>query len=287
VALATSLALAFAGLLLAPQSASANDGGPNTYVSTPPDSLAEAARPQPTAAHRPKPPPAKGTITGQVVGPGGTPIPRALVTGIRFSDLGLPVDLSEEKRVLARTDGAGRFTLKQLREPYLVRVCSESVAAGGGHKARRSGECDQESTKRFTPSWLGPDGNLPSWMRHTRMFQPVAHRSLGRVVVQPPAVVTGTWKGGPNRLLYLTRIDGSISAQTVTDDKGGYRFEVAPGPYRLEADRDEGLHTSSTMPGYRSMRLLLRGAWSSGCTPDRRWDGSSTWTRSTPRTRTC
>ena len=96
-------------------------------------------------------------------------------------------------------------------------------------------------------------------MRHTRFFHPqLPHRALGRIVVQPPAVVTGTWKDGANRLLNLTRIDGSIAAQTVTDGKGGYRFEVAPGPYRVEADRDEGLHTGSTVPGYVSKRLLLR-----------------------------
>ena len=38
--------------------------------------------------------------------------------------------------MLARTNGSGRFTLKQLREPYLIRVCSESVSGGGGgHRA--------------------------------------------------------------------------------------------------------------------------------------------------------
>ena len=77
--------------------------------------------------------------------------------------------------MLARTNRNGGFTLKQLREPYLIRVCSESVSSGGGgHRAQRSGECDQESSKRFTPSYLGPDGNLNSWMRHTRFFQPQA-----------------------------------------------------------------------------------------------------------------
>ena len=240
------------------QVADREDGGPNTYFSTPPNPLAARTK-APRADRRPKPPPTKGTVTGQVTGPNGSPIPRALVTGIRFSDLGLPVDATEEKRVLARTNGSGRFTLKQLREPYLIRVCSESVSGGGGHRARRSGECDQESSKRFTPSYLGPDGNLNSWMRHTRFFQPqLPNRSFGRIVVQPPAVVTGTWKDGADRLLYLTRIDGSIAAQTVTDGKGQYRFEVAPGPYRIEADRDEGLHTDSTVPGYLSKRLLLR-----------------------------
>jgi hypothetical protein len=272
VALATSLALALSGavLLLAPSGAEARprvaqpaattegDGGPNTYVSAPPDLLGRQ-RPAQVRNERPKPPPTKGTIVGQVVGPSGTPIPRALVTGVRFSDLGLPVDVSEERRVLARTDGQGRFALKQLKEPYLVRICSESVSSGGGHRARRSGECDQESSKRFTPSYLGPDGNFNSWMRHTRMFQPAQpRRSVGRVVVQPTAVVTGTWKGGGNRVLYLTRTDDSIAAQTVTDDKGGYRFEVAPGPYRISADRDPGLRTDSTVPGYRSKRLVLR-----------------------------
>ncbi len=282
LAVATSLSVALAGaVLLLPQpgaeaqpraahaSASApHDGGPNTYLSTPPDPLAAKARHRHTRP-RPKAPPTRGTVTGQVTGPNGTPIPHALVTGIRFSDLGLPVDPSQEKRVLARTNGSGRFTLKQLREPYLIRVCSEAVRArtevraqraSKGHRAKRSGECDQESSKRFTPSYVGPDGNLNSWMRHTRFFQPVQpRRDLGRVVVQPPAVVTGTWKGdGADRALQLIRVDGSVAAQTVTDDKGDYRFEVAPGPYRVEADRDEGLHTDSTVPGFLSKRLLLR-----------------------------
>ncbi len=270
----TSLTLALAGtvLVLSPHAAEAQpasaadpgDGSPNTFYSTPPDLLGREAKPTTGRGRRPKPPPTKGKVTGQVVGPHGTPIPHALVSGIRFSDLGLPVDVTEEKRVLARTNGKGMFTLKQLREPYLIRVCSESVSGGGGgHRAAssggRSGECDQESTKKFTPSYLGPDGNLNSWMRHTRFFQPQAHRSLGRIVVQPPAVVTGTWKGdGANRLLNLTRMDGSVAATTITDKKGNYRFEVAPGPYRLEADRDEGLHTDSTVPGYLSRRHVLR-----------------------------
>jgi hypothetical protein len=209
----------------------ADDGPTNEFYSAPPADLLGRSSAAPDAVARPKPPATKGTITGQVVGPNGTPLRKALVTGVRFSDLGLPVDLSEEKRVLARTDGSGRFTLKQLREPYLVRICSESVSSGGGgHKDVRSGECDQESSKRFTPSYLGPDGNLNSWMRHTQMFKPVGHRSLGRVVVQPSAVITGTFRDGPGRRVYLTRIDGSTAATTITDDKGKYRFEVAPGP---------------------------------------------------------
>src|SRR5262245_22345994 len=137
LALATSLALAVSGaLLLAPPGAeaqppvaalattAADDGGPNTYFSSPDGVLDERETSRPAQAKRPKPPPTKGTITGQVVGPGGTPIPRALVTGIRFSDLAQDVGPSQEKAVIARTNGAGQFTLKQLREPYLIRVCS-------------------------------------------------------------------------------------------------------------------------------------------------------------------
>src|SRR4051794_32484397 len=265
VPFATSLTLVLAGtvLALAPNASEARpavapatgDGPTNTFFSAPPDLLGRQVGPTTPHVSRPKPPATKGKVTGQVVGPNGRPIPHVLVTGIRFSDLGLPVDLSQEKRVLARTNGSGRFTLKQLREPYLVRVCSEAVTSGGA----RSGECDQESSKRITPSYLGPDGNLNSWMRHTRLFRPQQPtRALGRIVVQPPAVVTGTFKDGSDRVVYLTRIDGSIAAQTVTDSKGDYRFEVAPGPYRVEADRDEGLRTDSTVPGYRSRRLLLR-----------------------------
>src|SRR3954447_4920462 len=285
LAVATSLSVALAGaVLLLPQpgaeaqprathasASAAHDGGPNTYLSTPPDPFAARARHR-HPRQRPKAPPTRGTVTGQVTGPNGTPIPNALVTGIRFSDLGLPVDLSGERRVLARTNGSGHFPLRQLREPYVIRVCSEAVSSGHartevraqraskGHRAKKSGECDQESSKRFTPSYVGPDGNLNSWMRQTRFFHPVQpRRNLGRVVVQPPAVVTGTWKGdGAGRALRLTRVDGSVAAQTVTDGEGDYRFEVAPGPYRIEADRDEGLHTDSTVPGFLSKRLLLR-----------------------------
>jgi len=276
VALATSLSLALAGtvLALAPQQAQAqpstvapfaatapDDGGPNTYLSSPTEVLPSTRQRPAVQQKRPKPPPTKGTVTGRVVGPQGKPIRNALVMGIRFSDLGRPIDLTEEKRVLARTDKAGRFKLKQLRERYLIRVCSESVSddSGGGHRVIRSGECDQETTKRFTPSYVGPDGTFNSWMRHTRMFRPaLPTRALGRIVVQPPAVASGTWKDGANRLLYLTRIDGSIAATAFTDEKGAYRFEVAPGPYRIEADRHEGLRTDSTVPGFRSKRLLLR-----------------------------
>src|SRR4051794_27154901 len=135
---ATSLALALAGtvLVLAPNASEArpaaapagSDGSPNTFFSAPPDLLGREVSPTTSRANRPKPPATKGKVTGQVVGPNGTPIPHVLVTAIRFSDLGLPVDLSQERRVVARTNGSGRFTLKQLREPYLVRVCSEAAA---------------------------------------------------------------------------------------------------------------------------------------------------------------
>ena len=146
VAVATSLTLAVVGaVLLLPgpgaqakppvsRAADRGDGGPNTYLSTPPNPLAAKAK-TPRADRRPKPPPTKGTVTGQVTGPNGTPIANALVTGIRFSDLGLSVDVTEEKRVLARTNRSGRFTLKQLREPYLVRVCSESVCSPSSRSA--------------------------------------------------------------------------------------------------------------------------------------------------------
>ena len=107
-------------------------------------------------------------------------------------------------------------------------------------------------------------------MRHTRFFQPQQpRRSLGRVVVQPPAVVTGTWKAdGANRLLRLVRVDGSTAATTLTDSKGGYRFEVAPGPYRIEADRDEGLHTAAALV---DMLALLVSSAIASSRPVARW----------------
>src|SRR4051812_45150571 len=118
LAISLTMGLGGATLLLQPQAAQAaaagaqsaratvapaqGEGGPNTYFSAPPNPFAARG----TVKHvdkRPTPPPTRGTVTGQVTGPNGTPIANALVTGIRFSDLGLPVDVSEEKRVLART----------------------------------------------------------------------------------------------------------------------------------------------------------------------------------------
>ena len=160
VGLATSLTLALAGtvLVLAPHASEAQPApaqAPETALPTPSTACRPHQLGRPTArpaAHASRP---SRRDQGHDHRPGRRtqrhPDPHALVTGIRFSDLGLPVDVTEEKRVLARTNGSGRFTLKQLREPYLVRVCSESKSAGGGgHRARRSGECDQESSKRFT-----------------------------------------------------------------------------------------------------------------------------------------
>ena len=255
LALAASLATVPSTTASATATASAvtaaDDGGPNTYWSAPPeDVLGRSATPEPRT-QRPKPPKTKGTVTGQVVGPGGKAIKGALVSAIRFSDLGLAPDQSVEKPLVTRTGKSGAFKLKQLKEPYLVRVCSP--VKGGD-------ECDQESSKRFIPTYVGPDGNLNSWMRHTRMFDPQRPgRRVGRIVVQPSAVVSGTWKkGGANRRVYLTRIDGSIASTTTADGKGRFRFEVAPGPYRLEVDHDEGLRTDATVPGYRSKRFIAR-----------------------------
>src|SRR4051812_29521739 len=85
--LATSLTVVLAGALTAlpqttaqarPQAVSVvsatGDGGPNHYLSTPPDPFAAKAA-QPHTAQRPKAPPTRGTVTGQVTGPNGTPIP--------------------------------------------------------------------------------------------------------------------------------------------------------------------------------------------------------------------
>ena len=281
VALVTSLTFVLAGaaLLLPPpgaqalprvgQAAHRGDGGPNTYFSTPPDPLAGRTR-APKADRRPKPPPTRGSVTGQVTGPNGSSIPNARVTGIRFSDLGLPVDVTEEKQELARTNGSGRDHAEAapgaVPDPGLLRVGVRAAAASGAALRRvRPGE--QQAVHTVLPR----PGRQPQQLDAAHPLLPPAalpHRALGRIVVQPPAVVTGTWKDGANRLLNLTRIDGSIAAQMVTDGKGGYRFEVAPGPYRVEADRDEGLHTDSTVPGYVSKRLLLR-AGRTGTSPSR------------------
>jgi hypothetical protein len=222
---------------------------------------AAPAAPAATAVAKPTPPPTRGVVTGKVVGVKGAPLRNALVTALRFSDFGLPVDLSEEARVVARTDASGRFSLKQLTEPYVLRICSESGtgAGGGGHRAG-TGECATEpAEKQFTPAYVGPDGITDSWLQQTRLFQPRApRRAVGTVRVSPPAVLEGVFRGSANRTVYLLRSDNSIAEQVLTGRKGTYRFEVAPGRYRLEADRHEGLRTDSTVPGFRSKKLTLR-----------------------------
>ena len=243
-ALATGLAGSLAG---APAQASPTAAGaPHVQTASP---------------SKPTPPPTKGVVTGRVVGVKGAPIRNALVTALRFSDFGLPVDLSEEARVVARTDASGRFTLKQLTEPYVVRVCSEagSGGGGGGHRAG-SGECAAEpAEKHFTPAYVGPDGVTDSWLQQTRFLQPRApRRSIGTVRVNPTAVLQGVFRGSANRTVYLLRGDNSVAERTITGSKGTYRFEVAAGRYRVEADRHEGLRTDSTVPGYRSKKLTLR-----------------------------
>ncbi|WP_205474993.1 collagen binding domain-containing protein [Nocardioides sp. SYSU D00038] len=230
----------------------------STYYSRPPALLGGAERAEPEegggprrAGARPEPPPTRGVVTGRVVGPAGKPIRNALVMGIRYSDLGAPIDLTTEKRVVARTGKKGTFRLKQLRRPYLVRICKDQ---------QRSQECtDDLAVKHFTPTWVGPDGVTTSWLRHSRMFAPKRKgRSLGTVKVKSSAVLSGTFTDGANRTVLLTRGNGSVAARTTTDASGRYRFEVAPGGYRVEADRHEGLRTRHTVPGYRSPALRLK-----------------------------
>ncbi len=212
----------------------------------------EAPRAASADVARPVPPPTKGFVTGRVLSAAGKPVVGALVTGVRFSDLGLPVDRTEEKLVFARTDSQGRFRLPQLEERYLVRVCDEQ---------ERNQDCDRDAaTKAFAPTYVGPDGARYSWVKHTRLFAPKpTGRSLGVVRAKVSAVLTGTFRdGGPYRSVHLTRGDGSIAETVQTDEAGHYRFEVAPGRYRVEADRHEGLRTVATLPGFRSGRLDLK-----------------------------
>lgn len=216
-------------------------------------SAGAAPAPAPTAdVSRPVPPPTKGFVTGRVLSADGRPVVGALVTGVRFSDLGLPVDRTEEKLVFARTDDQGRFRLPQLKERYLVRVCDEQ---------ERYQDCDRDAaTKAFAPTYVGPDGVRYSWVKHTRLFAPQASgRTIGVVRAKSSAVLTGTFReGGPYRSVHLVRGDGSIADSVQTDEHGRYRFEVAPGPYRVEADRHEGLRTVATLPGFRSSKLTLK-----------------------------
>jgi protocatechuate 3,4-dioxygenase beta subunit len=226
----------------------------DTYYSTPPSLTDIETETRPAAPQRrakPKPPPTKGFVAGRVMGPGGKPVKNALVYGVRFSDLGRGIDFSEEARVVARTTAAGFFRLKQLTERYLVRICPAEPDAV---------ECSTDNVvKNFQSSYVGPEGTTVSWLRQTSMFVPAPRsRSIGTVTVKSSAALAGTFKGAENELVYLLRGDDSIADRTITDEKGRYRFEVAGGTYRLEVDKDPGLRTPDTVPGFRSGKLKLK-----------------------------
>ena len=223
-----------------------------TYYSSPPPLAGPTAGPAaPADRAAPKPPPTSGFVTGRVIGPGGKPVKQALVYGVRYSDLGLPVDFSEEERVVTRTTANGFFRLPQLTERYLVRICA--AEAGGV-------ECSTDPVvKSFAPSYVGPDGTTVSWLRQTSMFPPrKPSRSIGEVTVKASAVLAGRVKDGENQTVYLLRGDDSIAERAFTDEKGKYRFEVAGGTYRVEVDKDPGLRNDFTVPGFRSDKLKLK-----------------------------
>ena len=71
-------------------------------------------------------------------------------------------------------------------------------------------------------------------------------------------MLAGRFKDGPNQTVYLLRGDNSIADRTLTGENGKYRFEVAGGTYRVEVDRDPGLRTAHTVPGFRSGKLKLK-----------------------------
>lgn len=222
----------------------------DTYYSTPP-ALTETEPAAREVRAKPKPPPTKGYVAGRVIGPGGKPVRNALVYGVRFSDLGRGIDFSQEARVVAYTNANGFFRLKQLTERYLVRVCPAEPEAV---------ECSTDNViKNFQSSYVGPEGTTVSWLRQTSMFPPKAgSRSVGTITVKSSAALAGTFRGGANQQVYLLRGDNSVADRAFTDEKGRYRFEVAGGTYRVEVDKDPGLRTASTVPGFRSDKLKLK-----------------------------
>ncbi|SEQ86170.1 MSCRAMM family protein [Microlunatus flavus] len=248
---------AAAGQPHSPRSAEVQVGG--RYWSQPPKLLdTSAARAQgashPTtgAPEREQPPsaPTRGTVTGRLVDRAGRPLAGVLVTGVRFSDLGEGIDFEEETPVVTRTGTDGRFRLPQLTERYLVRACDAGEEAV---------ECTSDpEAKRFAPTYVGPDGTSSSWLTQTRMFRPAkGTRALGVIRARASAVLTGTFADGPHRSVRLLRGDGSTAQTARTDDDGRYRFEVAPGRYRVEVDRIENVRTVATVPGFRSRVLRL------------------------------
>jgi hypothetical protein len=254
------LAVASAGTLISP--AQAYDPTPLTteepavqgpYLSAPPPvpgTVTGSQESEPGPAAEPTPAPTEGHVVGRVVSASGRALSGVMVQGIRYSDLGPGINFFNEQPVLARTRSDGRFRLPQLTERYLIRVCDAPEDAL---------QCPTDPQfKRFMPTYVGPDGVTASWLPQTRLFRPLTPtRSLGTIRVQRSAVLTGTLADGPERSVRLLRRDGTLADRARTDEAGRFRFEVAPGRYRVEVDRHEGLRTVATVPGFRSRLLTL------------------------------
>lgn len=256
------VAALFAGLLVAgpaPLDARAEPGPAWTsvepritgrYLSEPPRLTPPA--PEPTTSTLGEPAaPTRGTVRGRVVGPDGRPRSGVEVRGLRSRDLrGLLTGESEP--TTTRTDAQGRFALPQYTEPYLVSFCAvyddEYGCAG-----------DLDVPRPFVPTYTGPDGTSDSWLTQTRLFAPArVGRDLGTVRMRPYAELSGTFVDGAYRSVRLLRGDGSVAGAVTADENGTFRFFVAPGRYRVEADRIQGFATVATVIGFRSRTLDLR-----------------------------
>ena len=222
------------------------------FLSTPPTvpGTAPIVQKRRAAAEGPIPAPTNGYVTGRVLAPNGRALAGVLLQGIRYSDLGPGINYFYEQPVLARTNADGRFRLRQLTERYLIRACDAPAD---------DVQCTEDPAgKRFTPSYVGPDGTTASWLQQTRFFSPLLpSRSIGTITVKPSAVLEGTFMGGADRTVRLLRRNDTVANRTRTDESGHFRFEVSPGRYRVEADRHEGLRTVATVPGFRSKLLKL------------------------------
>lgn len=204
------------------------------------------------AAGDPVPAPTRGTVSGRVLTPAGDAYAGALVQGIRFSDLGRGLDHTAEQPVQVRTDSRGRFRLPQLTERYLLKVCD------AGPTDDQCGSDD--APDRYATTYVGPDGVRDSWVTQTRLFRPVQPvRTVATFRMKPYAQLSGTVRDArPGSSVRLVRGNGTDAHRVRVDADGRYVARVAPGRYRVEMDRLEGLRGPSVVPGYRSGWLRLR-----------------------------
>ncbi|HYG94628.1 MAG TPA: carboxypeptidase regulatory-like domain-containing protein [Nocardioides sp.] len=179
---------------------------------------------------------AAGWVTGVVVDTAGNPVEGAMVTVLPPRQVPERGVLDPRTSRTDLTDAAGEFRVRQSSRGFLVMVCEPEPEAPGACKETVGGV-------DYLLRYVGPDGQLESWMQHTRLFDATAAElELGEIEVQPQAEVLGTIEGANHELVQLMRGNDTVAFNQETDARGNYSFKgLVPGEYYVRAGGEGSL----------------------------------------------